>query len=93
MLVEINGYSFINKELHLFVTDCSEYNLQRIERRDDGFEREFELVFTSKDLDYLYSWLRTQKVVKKARPQTLKEAISLTLGTVATISGKYAQFL
>jgi len=72
--------------------DCSEVNLQRIERnRDDGgFEQEIDFVFDTKDFhtfSYLRKWLKNQKATRNSR--TYGEALRSVIGTVTTIQRKY----
>lgn len=72
--------------------DCSEMNLQRIERnRDDGgFEQEIDFVFDTTDVDtftYLRKWLKSQKATRNSR--TYGEALRAVVGTVTTIQRKY----
>ncbi len=91
MTVEITGFSFINKELHLFATNADERHLQILERNrfDDGSEQELEFIFDKDNINYLYKWLKRQKAVKTAAPKTLGQAVNAVLGTVTTLSGKY----
>lgn len=93
MIITVTGYSFIEGELHLFGTNVSDYNLQRIERNryDDGKEEELEFIFKKEDFDYLYHWLKRQKAVNKSEAHTIGEAVRATLGIVTTISGKYLE--
>ena len=93
MTVEITGYSFQTGECHLFANDIDERRLQQLERNryDDGSERELEFIFTRKEYNYLYGWLKRQKVVKEAEPKTLGDAVRATLGCITTISGKYLE--
>lgn len=93
MTVEITGYSFIAGECHIFANDVDERHLQQLERNryDDGSERELEFIFTKEDYRYLYAWLKRQKPVKKAAPDTFGEAVTALIGSITTISGKYLE--
>ncbi len=93
MTVEITGYTFGKGFLKLYATDVSERRLQMIERNryDDGSEREIGFVFPRESYNYLYGWLRRQKVVRESEPKTLGEAVRATLGIVTNISGKYLE--
>lgn len=93
MTVEITGYSFQTGECHLFANDVDERHLQQLERNryDDGSERELEFIFSREEYKYLYGWLKRQKVVKEANPNTLGDAVRATLGCITTISGKYLE--
>lgn len=91
MLIEITGVSLENGIVRIYGTDCSEENLQRIERiRDDGFEEEITFLIDTtqaKEQLQLYRWLKHQKATRKAK--TYGEALQATIGTITTISGKY----
>ena len=94
MTVTITGFAFgKGGGVRLYAEDTDEYRLQKLERNryDDG-GRELEFVFPRTSYDYLYGWLKRQKSVKKASPETLGDAIRATVGTVTTISGKYIEF-
>lgn len=90
MLIEITGVALDQGIVHIFGTDCSEENLQRIERcRMDSFE-ELEFVLDTKEpaeFRYLYSWLKGQKAARSA--ETYGAALRSTIGTVTNLSGKY----
>ncbi len=75
----------------IFGVDCSEENLQRMERtRDDGFEKAVEFRFDTKQpksCTYLYKWLKAQKAAKGK--DTWGAALQAVVGTVTTINAKY----
>lgn len=91
MTVEITHVSLNQGIVTITAIDCSEENLQRMERnRDDGFETEINFVFdTHCEKDYLYfsSWIRRQKVTRSAK--TWGEALNAIQGIITTISGMY----
>ena len=95
MTIEITSYSVVGGVAKIFGTDCSEEHLQMIERRrfDDGFERELTFIFDpvndKKAFDYLYYWLKKQKVTREAK--TFGEALTAIVGTITTISGRYLE--
>ena len=91
MTVEIVSVSLKQGIITITANDCSEENLQRMERiRDDGFEKELEFIFdTHCRNDYLYfaRWIKRQKVTDQAK--TWGEALYSLCGIVTTINGKY----
>lgn len=91
MTVEIVSVCLNEGIVTITAIDCSEENLQRIERtRDDGFEKELEFLFdTHTKRDYLdfYRWMKGQKSARQAR--TWGEALRSVNGTVTTISCKH----
>lgn len=92
MLIEITGTALDQGVAHIYGVDCSEENLQRIERlrTDDCLDREIEFVFDTKNKKtfiYFSNWLHSQKVAENAK--TYGEAIRSTVGTITNISGKY----
>lgn len=95
MTVEITNYSIVNGVAKIFANDVSEEHLQLIERNrvDDGFEQELIFVFDPKTdkkaFNYLYNWLKSQKVTVGA--STIGEALTATIGTITTISGWYRE--
>ena len=93
MTVEIISVEVKEGVVAIQAIDCSEENLQRMERlRDDGFERELNFLFdTKKSGDYVYlrKWLQSQKATNGAR--TWGEALRAIYGTVTTISGKFLE--
>lgn len=74
MLIEITSYSVEKGIVSIEAIDCSEENLQRLERvRDDGIPKELTFIFdtsSKNDFTYLYNWLHHQKVVKEQNPKT-----------------------
>lgn len=95
MTVEITSVDISNGVVTINAVDCSEENLQRMERiRDDCFEKECLFVFNTKlveDFKYLRNWLKRQKITRGCK--TYGEALNSTLGTVTSISKKYMEFL
>lgn len=93
MTVEITSVSLKDGICRISAIDCSEENLHRIERtRDDGFEREVEFVFNTKNKTeflYLRNWLKRQKITRDCK--TYGEALNSILGTITSISGKYRE--
>lgn len=75
--------------------DVSDENLRRMERmKDDGMQTEVTFCFDShqsKDLQYLYNWLKRQKAAKGAT--TWGEALHKTIGTITVIAKKYRSWL
>lgn len=71
--------------------DCSELNLQRLERtRDYDNPREITFTFDTrnrKDFYYFRNWLKRQKATRDAK--TYGEALHSIQGTFATISSRY----
>lgn len=97
MLIEITSYSVEKGIVSIEAIDCSEENLQRLERvRDDGIPKELIFIFdtsSKNDFTYLYNWLHHQKVVKEQNPKTWGEALNSVRGIVTTISGKYLELV
>lgn len=97
MLIEITSYSVEKGIVSIEAIDCSEENLQRLERvRDDGIPKELTFIFdtsSKNDFTYLYNWLHRQKVVKEQNPKTWGEALNSVRGIVTTISGKYLELV
>ena len=93
MTVEITGYTFKTNECHIFANNVNEIHLQQLERNryDDASEQELEFIFTRNEYNYLYKWLKQQKVVKDTEPKTLGDAVRATLGSITTISGRYLE--
>ena len=95
MTVEITSYTVVDGVARIYGTDCSEEHLQFIERNraDDGFEQEVIFVFDPKSdkkaFNYLYKWLKSQKVTVGAR--TIGEALTATIGTITSISAWYRE--
>lgn len=91
MTVEITDVDVEQGVVSITAVDCSEENLQRLERlRDDGQEVEVKFMFdTHERYDYMYllRWLRNQKITKSAK--TWGEALRSVCGTVTSISNKY----
>ena len=90
MTVEILNVSLEDKVIHIEAIDISEENLMRLERRDDGCERELQFVFDTREkkaCQYLISWLHRQKAAKGCR--TYGEALRAVEGTRTQINGKY----
>lgn len=91
MTVEITSVNLNDGVVTITAIDCSEENLQRLERlRDDGIEREVKFLIDThnqKDYCYLSRWLKRQKATAQAR--TWGEALHSIYGTVTTINGKY----
>ena len=89
MTIEITSATINDGYITIYGIDVSEENLQRMERvRDDGFERELEFLFDTrtKDVDYIYNWLKRRKSKEAA---TWGEAVRSTVGKITTISAKY----
>lgn len=85
------NYNYI---VHITALNCSEENLQKLERlRDDCYQKELQFVFDTRnnksDCIYLTYWLHHQKVT--AGCKTYGEAFYRIRGTVTTISGKYLE--
>ena len=95
MTVEITSYTVVNGIAKIYAIDCSEERLQMIERNryDDGDVRELTFIFDpsndKKAFDYLYFWLKKQKATRLAK--TIGEALTATIGTVTSISGRYLE--
>lgn len=91
MTVEITSVDLNKGVVSITAIDCSEENLQKMERqRDDGFERELNFMFdTHEKNDYLYlrKWLKSQKTAAQAK--TWGDALHSILGIVTSINGKY----
>lgn len=91
MTVEIVAAVLVKGIVTVTAIDCSEENLQRMERRrDDGVEKIMEFVFdTTLRTDYLYfrKWMKQQKVTREAK--TWGEALNAIRGIVTDINGKY----
>ena len=91
MLVEIISTQLKNGIVKISAVDCSEENLQRLERiRDDGNEKKVEFLFDThnkKSCQDFYRWMKEQKAASQA--VTWGEALRSTIGTVTTISGRY----
>lgn len=91
MTVEIVSVVLEEGIVSIMAVDCSEENLQRMERiRDDGCERELEFLFdTHEKNDYLYlrKWLKKQKATHQAK--TWGEALQAVSGIITTLSGRY----
>lgn len=91
MLVEIVSTQLDNGVVKISAIDCSEENLQRLERiRDDGVEKEVEFLFDTHNRKCywdFYKWLKSQKATSRAG--TWGEALFAVIGTVTTISNKY----
>lgn len=91
MLVEIVSTQLKDGIVKMSAIDCSEENLQRLERiRDDGIEKEVEFLFDThnrKCCRDFYKWMKSQKAVSQAG--TWGEALSAVVGTVTTISNRY----
>lgn len=93
MTVEITSVSLNQGVVVIQAIDCSEENLQRMQRiREDCIERELCFVFDTKqknDYVYLRKWLHRQKATKDAK--TWGEALHAVYGTITTISGKFLE--
>lgn len=91
MTVEITSVALDKGMVTITAVDCSEENLQRLERmRDDGFEKELEFFFDThdeKEYRYLFQWLKRQKAARQA--ETWGEALRSVCGTITSINGKY----
>lgn len=91
MTVELTSVALDKGMVMFTAVDCSEENLQRMERmRDDGFEKELEFLFdTHKRNEYLYlrRWLKRQKATRQA--ETWGDALRSVCGTITTISRAY----
>ena len=91
MTIEITS-AYLNEGIaYIEAVDCSEENLQRIERtRDYDNQRELNFEIDTrepKDQSYFRSWLKRQKATKEAK--TYGEALQSILGTVTTIHSRY----
>lgn len=97
MTIEITSISVDKGIVSITAIDCSEENLQRLERiRDDGFQKELTFIFDTScknDFTYLHNWLHRQKVVKEQKPKTWGEALNSVYGIITTISGKYLELV
>lgn len=93
MTVEICTYTIDHGIVTIYAHDCSEENLQRLERyRDDFIQRELHFVFDTKlpgTQFYFYKWLHRQKATKGSL--TYGDALRSIIGTVTTISSKYLE--
>ena len=93
MTVEIVSYEVKDGVVTIEAENCDEAHLQKLERiRDDYIQRMITFVFDTKeknDLKYLRSFLKRQKRVKEAKPQTWGEALTAVIGSITTISSKY----
>lgn len=91
MLVEIVSAGIRNQVVTISAIDVSEENLQRMERlRDDGFARELDFIFDSREksqIEYLYRWLKEQKITREAA--TWGEALQAVVGTITDLAPKY----
>ena len=91
MMVEITEVSLNQGVVTIVAVDCSEENLQRMERmRDDGPPVEMEFNFNThrrSDYTYLHKWLKSQKCAKTEK--TWGDALRSVCGTVTTISGRF----
>lgn len=91
MTVEIISARIEKGVIYITAVDISEENLQRIERtRDDGNERELELVFDTRDSkarNYIYNWLKNQKKTRTCT--TWGEAIRAVVGIITDIGVYY----
>lgn len=91
MTIEVQSVSIKNGVVSIFAIDCSEENLQRMERlRDDTIETEICFLFdTHSQNDYLYllRWLKRQKTTINVK--TWGEALTSVYGTVTSISAKF----
>jgi len=93
MTIEIISVSVSQGVVTIQAIDCSDENLQRMQRtRDDGFEKEISFIFDTRrksDYEYLRKWLHQQKATKGAK--TWGDALHSIYGTVTTISGKFLE--
>ena len=93
MTIEINSVELSSSGIvKINAVDCSEINLQRIERnRDDGgFAQEVQFVFDTKDKNtflYLRKFLKKQKATRGC--STYGDALQSIVGTITTISSFY----
>lgn len=91
MTIEITSAYLQEGIAYIEAVDCSEENLQRIERTrdyDNPRELSFEIdTHNPKDFHYLRNWLKRQKATKGAA--TYREAFQSILGTVTTIHSRY----
>jgi len=89
MRVEIKGVGLQNGIVTISCIDCSEEHLQWIERtRDDGIEREFDLVIDSKDTKAFKSlrrWMRKQSCT--GGKTTWGAALNALRGTITDTYG------
>ena len=85
MTIEVVSISITNKIVTITALDVSEEHLQWIERsRNDGFEKEVEYSFDTKDpvqRKYLYYFLKNQKAARNS--ETWGEAIRSIVGTIS----------
>ncbi|MCR4752026.1 MAG: hypothetical protein K5852_06995 [Eubacterium sp.] len=90
MFIEITGYAIIDRRYIVVESiDVSEMQLMRLERRDDGCEREITFMFDTKDPKasaYIYRWLRKHK---SKDASTLGESLRSVVGRVCELSGYY----
>lgn len=94
MMIEVTSTMIEKGVVAIYAVDCSEENLQRMERiRDDPFEKELTFKFDTRNdtvsFEYLRKWLHRQKATKGCA--TYGEALKSIYGTVTTISGKYLE--
>lgn len=91
MDVEIIGTRIEKGIAIITVIDVSEENLRKMERlRGDTFDHEMEFRFDThemEDLEYLWKWLKRQKVTKGCK--TWGEALHSTIGTITVIAPRY----
>ena len=84
MTIEVVSISITNKIVTITALDVSEEHLRWIERsRNDGFEKEVEYSFDTKDpvqRKYLYYFLKDQKAARNS--ETWGEAIRSIVGTI-----------
>ena len=79
-----------DRVVRISAVDVSEEHLMKLERRDDGRERELEFVFNSREkkaCQYLVAWLHRQKATAGCR--TYGEALRAVEGTRTQLSGRY----
>ena len=100
MLVEIDSWTwskdkknYLTIEAHS-VEDCE---LQRIERNRVERLKEVYIRFDlnrQDDKDYLFNFLKSQKIVKKniAEIKTLGDALRAVLGTVVNVNKRYISY-
>lgn len=94
MTIEIQDVIVKKGIVRIIAIDCSEENLQKLERlRDDCYQKELQFVFDTRgnksDCRYLTYWLHQQKAT--AGCKTFGEAFYRIIGTITTISGKYLE--
>lgn len=91
MTVEIQSVGLQNGIVTISAVDCSEEQLQYMERhRDDGIEKEIIFSFDTRYRNQylaLRSWLKQQKATGQSK--TWGEALASVIGIVTTINGKY----